>query len=282
MNHRKMFIAAAIAVSMYSSSLVALAEQKAFYTVEDAYVSASKISYDYNEGSVYQVYSQLGHITDITLHPNEKLVGVLAGDTDRWIIETANVDNTGHVYVKPKFADISTNFIINTDKRSYRLAVSSADIYNPVVSWDYPEEVYRKLASTEVYQNREEKEFLDIFTEKIGDRYIAKTMNYSYETKGSKKADAALVPLKVFDDGIRTYIQMPTSNKYDLPVLYNVEDINKGKLTLVNYRVHGAYFIADRVFTHARLHYSSNVYVDIYPKKVEAEQSKHLSGGDAQ
>lgn len=282
MNHRKIFIAAAIAVSMYSSSLVALAEQKAFYTVEDAYVSASKISYDYNEGSVYQVYSQLGHITDITLHPNEKLVGVLAGDTDRWIIETASVDNIGHVYVKPKFADISTNFIINTDKRSYRLAVSSADIYNPVVSWDYPEEVYRKLASTEVYQNREEKEFLDIFTEKIGDRYIAKTMNYSYETKGSKKADAALVPLKVFDDGIRTYIQMPTSNKYDLPVLYNVEDINKGKLTLVNYRVHGAYFIADRVFTHARLHYSSNVYVDIYPKKIEAEQSKHLSGGDAQ
>ncbi len=282
LNHHKIFIAIAVAVSMYSSNLLALAEQKAFYTTDDAYVSASKLMYDYNEGSVYQVYVQLGHVTDITLHPNEKLVGVLAGDTERWNIDTANVDNTVHVYIKPKFADISTNFIINTDKRSYRLAISSTDTYNPVISWDYPEEMYRKLASTEVYQNPEEKEFIDIFTEKIDGHYVAKTMNYSYETKGSKKADAALFPLKVFDDGTRTYIQMPKSNKYDLPVLYNVENTDKEKLMLVNYRIHGAYFIADRVFMHARLHYSANVYVDIYPKKAETGLSKRLTGGDAQ
>lgn len=282
LNHRKIFITVVVAVSMYSSSLIALAEQKAFYTTDDAYVSASKLMYDYNEGSVYQVYSELGHVTDIALHSNEKLVGVLAGDTERWSIETAEVANAVHVYVKPKFADISTNFIINTDKRSYRLLLFSTDTYNPVISWDYPEEMYRKLASTDVYQNREEKEFLDIFTEKIGERYVAKTMNYSYETKGSKKADAALFPLKVFDDGTRTYIRMPKSNKYDLPVLYNVESTDKGKLTLVNYRIHGAYFIADRVLTHARLHYLANVYVDIYPKKVESVLPKLLTGGDAQ
>ncbi|WP_019554938.1 TrbG/VirB9 family P-type conjugative transfer protein [Propionispira raffinosivorans] len=281
MNHRKIFIAFMVALSMYSSSLIALAEQKAFYATEDAYVSASKLLYDYNEGSVYQVYSELGHVTDIVLHQNEKLVGVLAGDTERWSIETAEVANIVHVYVKPKFADISTNFIINTDKRSYRLLVSSTDTYNPVIAWDYPEEMYRKVASAAVYKNREEKTFLDIFTEKIGDRYVAKTMNYFYETKGSKKANMALFPLKVFDDGTRTYIQMPKSNKYDLPVLYNVEDIDKEKLTLVNYRIHGAYFIADRVFMHARLHYSANVYVDIYPKKVESGLPKLFRGGDA-
>lgn len=281
MNHRKIFIAFMVALSMYSSSLIALAEQKAFYATEDACVYASKLLYDYNEGSVYQVYSELGHVTDIVLHQNEKLVGVLAGDTERWSIETAEVSNIVHVYVKPKFSDISTNFIINTDKRSYRLLVSSTDTYNPVIAWDYPEEMYRKVASATVYKNREEKEFLDIFIEKIGDRYVAKTMNYSYETKGSKKANMELFPLKVFDDGTRTYIQMPKSNKYDLPVLYNVEDIDKEKLTLVNYRIHGAYFIADRVFMHARLHYSANVYVDIYPKKVESGLPKLFRGGDA-
>jgi len=281
LNHRKIFIAFMVALSMYSSSLIALAEQKAFYATEDACVYASKLLYDYNEGSVYQVYSELGHVTDIVLHQNEKLVGVLAGDTERWSIETAEVSNIVHVYVKPKFSDISTNFIINTDKRSYRLLVSSTDTYNPVIAWDYPEEMYRKVASATVYKNREEKEFLDIFIEKIGDRYVAKTMNYSYETKGSKKANMELFPLKVFDDGTRTYIQMPKSNKYDLPVLYNVEDIDKEKLTLVNYRIHGAYFIADRVFMHARLHYSANVYVDIYPKKVESGLPKLFRGGDA-
>ena len=99
--------------------------------------------------------------------------------------------------------------------------------------------------------------------------------------RGSKKADTALFPLKVFDDGTRTYIQMPKSNKYDLPVLYNVENIDKEKLTLVNYRIHGAYFIADRVFTHARLYYSSSVYVDLYPKKEDSGLPKLLTGGDA-
>ena len=60
---------------------------------------------------------------------------------------------------------------------------------------------------------------------------------------------------------------MPKSNKYDLPTRYLVEDGNK--LSLVNYRVRGQYFIADRVFEKARLKYSSTRYIDIVPKKVE-------------
>lgn len=267
MKLRKLFIAAAVVLSMHAASLVAFADPKAFYSIEDAYIFAAKLTYEYNEGSVYQVYSKLGHVTDIALHPDEKLVGVLAGDTERWNLETAVVANIVHIYIKPKCADISTNFIVNTDKRSYRLLLSATDTYSAVVAWDFPEDIYRKTANTEVYRNREEKEVLDIFTEKVGDRYVSKTMNYAYETKGSKEADAALFPLKVFDDGTRTYIQMPASNKYDLPVLYNVENVDKEKLTLVNYRVHGTYFIADRVFTYARLYYSANVYVDLYPRK---------------
>ena len=68
------------------------------------------------------------------------------------------------------------------------------------------------------------------------------------------------------DDGVRTYIEMP-KNRYDLPVLYNVDDMDDEKLTLVNYRIKGKYYIADRVFNHARLQYTSKLYVDIYPKE---------------
>ena len=38
----------------------------------------------------------------------------------------------------------------------------------------------------------------------------------------------------------------------------------------------------DRVFTHARLYYSANVYVDIYPKKEKSGLPKISAGGDAQ
>ena len=47
---------------------------------------------------------------------------------------------------------------------------------------------------------------------------------------------------------------MPQSNKYDLPVLYNVDYENK--MTLVNYRIKNGYIIADRVFRKARLCYT--------------------------
>ena len=95
-------------------------------------------------------------------------------------------------------------------------------------------------------------------------------MNYKYETKANnKKLAREICPKKIFDDGVRTYIEMP-KNRYDLPVLYNVMDDEK--LTLVNYRIKGKYHTADRVFNHARLQYTSKLYVDIYPVKAGDEK----------
>ena len=117
----------------------------------------------------------------------------------------------------------------------------------------------------------EEKAYEEIFTEKRKGETLVKVMNHGYELHGSDEAEKNLYPLQVFDDGVRTYIQIPKSNKYDLPVLYHVNDKEKQKLTLVNYRIRYGYFIADRVFDHARLQYSAKEYVDILPKKTAAE-----------
>lgn len=253
--------------SILCASSPAFAAQ-GFYSVEEGTWQESRLVYPYYEGSVYQVYTQMGHVTDIELRPGEEIQGVLAGETVRWGIDTAMVGGVSHVYVKPKSGNISTDFIINTNQRSYRLLVSATGSYHPVVKWNYPADSARKLKKLREERSPEEKEWNEIFMENRGGQFVPKMMNYSYETKGSRKADKALYPLRIFDDGTRTYIEMPKSNKYDLPVLYNVDDVEKkGKLTLVNYRMHGAYFIADRVFTHARLYYSHKVYVDIFPRK---------------
>ena len=68
-----------------------------------------------------------------------------SGDTVRWIIGDT-VSGSGasrkvHILVKPTRADISTNLIINTDRRTYHLELrSTASTYMASVSWTYPQD----------------------------------------------------------------------------------------------------------------------------------------------
>ena len=80
------------------------------------------------DGALYQVYSAPGQVTDIVLQEGETLVGpgpVAAGDTVRWIIgdtlSGAGASRRVHILVKPTRADISTNLVINTDRRTYHV-----------------------------------------------------------------------------------------------------------------------------------------------------------------
>lgn len=226
----------------------------------------SYLVYPYKAGRLYSAKTQLGHITDIELRAGERIQNVLAGETKRWGIETAMVGRVPHVYVKPKAANISTNFIINTNQRSYRLVLSSTDSYTPIIRWSYEKEIQKSHKTKRIKSSHATAVDAEIFMQWHEGKLIPKVLNDAYRLQGSKRADRLLYPKRVFDDGTRTYIEMPKSNRYDLPVLYNVDDAEKkGKLTLVNYRIRHGYFIADRVFQHARLYFSHRVYVDIYP-----------------
>ncbi len=56
----------------------------------------------------------------------------------------------------------------------------------------------------------------------------------------------------MFDDGRQVYIQMPARiATTDAPPLFVVG--RKGDVELVNYRVRGAYYIVDRLFSRAEL-----------------------------
>lgn len=235
----------------------------------------SSVIFPYDETTIFQVFTMKNQVTDIMLKKGETLTGIVAGDTVQWRVENATVGNRPHVYIKPIVDNIQTNFILNTDKRSYHLDVSSMDIYTPIVSWTYPEETGSKGDSSgkkgkskeEDSIEKENEKFMEIFTETRSDgKQYLKNLNNKYKTKGSRKASTEIFPTEIFDDGTRTYIKVPLNNKYDLPVLYRVDDKNKKKLTLVNYRVRYGYFIADRVFDHARLKFSESEWVDILPK----------------
>ena len=74
-----------------------------------------------------------------------------------------------------------------------------------------------------------------------------------YQPRGrdGKRADAPAppwAPLRVFDDGRKTYLQLPEqARRYELPPLYALDHPGDPEPKLVNYRRSGDYLVADRL-----------------------------------
>lgn len=220
--------------------------QKPVYVPSDGASKGARVTYEYKDDSLFRVNTKLGFVNDIELKPGEVVTHIAGGDTKRWLIDKAVVGNVQHVYIKPIEPDIDTNIIINTNQRAYRLYVVSSDDYDPLVSFTFPGEA----SGSRVRPSEEEPSL------------YGKKLNRNYEIRIKKKADRALVPLEIFDDGQQTFIRISKENKYDLPVLYSIDPWNKKNVSMVNYRVKGEYFIADGVFPHGRLFYQQKFWID--------------------
>lgn len=205
--------------------------------------SESKTVYAYTPDAIYTLYGAPGRVIDIQLQPGEKLSGpVIAGDTVRWVVGTSISRNGAgtvtHVLVKPIQPGIETNFIITTDRRSYHLfAKSLARNFLPSVSWTYPHD---EMAKFDAY-NPDGQSSVDMLA---ANDISPDRLNFKYRINPEDKY--SWTPIRVFDDGTKTYVQMsPDMKNTEAPVLFI-----KGKegLNLVNYRVKGDYFVVDRLF----------------------------------
>ena len=123
-------------VMMSMAVLTAGANQPGYIFPEDANLVGSAVVYNYNEMNQYKIRAKIGYITDIMLKPGEALQEIVAGDTERWQVSSANVAGVYHVYIKPLKADITTNLIILSDARSYRLIMTSSNVYDDIVIFD--------------------------------------------------------------------------------------------------------------------------------------------------
>lgn len=183
-------------------------------------------------------------VTDIMLQPGEKVTGVHAGDTARWMY-TPGTSGSGeatvtHVMVKPLAPDIATNIVIHTDRRVYNLdLVSSAKEFFPSVSFGYPQDDMQKWQNFISEQRRTEGKILN-----EGTSVNPEDLNFGYEIRGTQPWK----PLRVWDDGKQVYIQMPKGwerSGMEAPVLIVYE---RKKERIVNYRVKGDLIICDSLF----------------------------------
>lgn len=212
-----------------------------------AYINAVQV-YPFSDGALYQVYAAPGEITDIALEPGEKLVGtgpVAAGDTLRWVIgDTESGTATGkriHILLKPTAPNLTTNLIINTDRRTYHLELrSDAKTYMASVSWAYPQDQLIAL--------RQQNAAAEAATPVMRGVDI-NALNFRYRIEGG---NPAWRPLRAFDDGRQVFIAFPSGiAQGEMPPLWVVGPQGKGQL--VNYRVRGRYMIVDRLFGAAEL-----------------------------
>lgn len=215
--------------------------------VRDGFLNAMQ-QYPWAEGALYQLYAAPGQVTDITLQEGEQLVGpgpVAAGDTVRWIIgdtlSGAGPAQRVHILVKPTRPGLSTNLIINTDRRTYHLELhSTTATWMSSVSWTYPQDALIALAA----RNREAAVRAPSVPAVDVD-----ALNFRYRIVGDQPAWR---PVRAFDDGHQVFIELPASiGQGDLPPLFVLGTAGEGEL--VNYRLRGRYLVVDRLFAAAEL-----------------------------
>lgn len=206
----------------------------------------------WSEGGLYQVYTAPGRVTDLVLEPGERLAGpgpIAAGDTARWVIgdtesgeaETRRV----HVLIKPTVAGLSTNLVINTDRRTYYVELrAGAAAYMASVAWTYPKDaliaVSKPAPTAPPAPPAPAPPMVDINLARL---------NFDYRILGDK---VAWRPQQVFDDGAKVHVVLPSGvATSDLPPLFLIDAA--GRAGLVNYRLDGRQIIVDRLFDRAEL-----------------------------
>jgi type IV secretion system protein VirB9 len=207
--------------------------------------------YTYGQGEPVLVCAPL-RVCFVELQPGEKLLGEpYIGDSVRWFVSPGlyggEDESTQVVVVKAQDPNLETNLLLMTNRRMYSIRlVSRPSDYVARVAFRYPEDERRewlmKMQAKLPPPPAPEPKVLPAIVS-------AEQLNFGYKVKGGNEH---LRPLKVFDDGSKTYLAMPATMQHrEAPALLVIGD--DGRPVMSNYRVipeSGTYVLdrlADRI-----------------------------------
>jgi P-type conjugative transfer protein TrbG len=193
-------------------------------------------------------------VCDVELQAGEQVNSIHLGDTARWTVEPAITGNgpaeVQHLIIKPMDVGLETSLIVTTNRRTYHLGLRSHRTeFMPRVGFTYPEEALAKWDALKNFDVKQRQERTIAQTgEYLGD------LNFAYDVSGS----AAWKPVCVYNNGIKTIIQMPAAMaQTEAPTLLVVRKdgglFTEDETVMVNYRVQGDRYILDTVFDKAIL-----------------------------
>ncbi len=220
------------------------------YPTPAAYIN-STLFYDYEAGRLYEVQTSPRFLTAIMLRPGERLLAKASGDTVRWVLgETAQGAGANQqvvVLLKPIRGGLRTNIVLTTDQRTYLIEAASREggAYTSAVSWNYPQEEMQALAAQQAAAEAKAQTV-------VAGALAIDQLHFGYRVEAKKGKAPRWEPLRVFDDGTKTYIQFPINMAAtEAPPLFLVGP--GGKAELVNYRYLNGYYIVDRLIDVAEL-----------------------------
>lgn len=206
-------------------------------------------------------------ICDVQLQAGEQVNSINVGDSARWLIEPAvsssGPNETQHLIIKPMDVGLSTSLVVTTDRRTYHMKLSSTRYeFMARVAFQYPDDVNAKWAAlkahNEVVRNERTIAVPGAYTGgatggagRPAAEYLS-NLSFNYSVKGK----ARWKPVRVFNDGVKTIIEMPEAMKQtEAPSLLVIRaggSVKKAEDTsLVNYRVQGDRYIVDQIFDEA-------------------------------
>lgn len=213
------------------------------------------VTYPYSSESKPIIACSVYHFCIVQLESGEKLNSYGLGDTDNWqtnaFITGQGATESISIQMKPARNDLSTDLTISTNKRTYLIGlVAKPEAATTVLRFYYPMETM--LTTINAINNQQTSNsstsVIDTTPMTSGTQIDINHMNFNYRIKGD---NTPWRPLRVFDDGNKTYIEMPAiAAKFTLPVLYLARD---RQMQLVNYRYEQPYFIVDGLFSRAWL-----------------------------
>lgn len=106
---------ATLIMAALGAPLVAHAGAKAYPSA----LSARLVRFVYNPNQTYTIYTRPGMETDLRIPAGSQLVGLVLGDTTRWI--TSGLGNSNNVFIKPVAAGLETSGTLVTTHRTYQV-----------------------------------------------------------------------------------------------------------------------------------------------------------------
>lgn len=195
-------------------------------------------------------------ICAIRLQEGEIVNDYNLGDAHRWKMVPSVIGQKGthnaitYVIVKPTEPGLTTSAIITTNRRSYTMKlVSTKDKGMTEINFDYPDEAAR------AWDEYREARAKHVYATTLPTGESIANLDFNYKLGGDSPK---WKPMRVYTDGVKTYIQFPSSSLADdAPVLTALGKdggwFSEPSQRIVNYRLLGDRYVVDQVLERAVL-----------------------------
>jgi type IV secretion system protein VirB9 len=217
-----------LALSIVASAHVTLAATTPSRGLTDPRIRTAA----YREDEVYQLKGFVGYGIELIFEAGEEFVGQGGGDLDAITFGA----HENHVILKPRAANVGTNFVVYTNRRAYRFDYAVADRRPSALSDDVIYAVRFSYPPPSAEEGPTVAEQVDADLAAAG---TARPRNSDYWFCGN----SAVKPIAASDDGVHT--RLTFGSKTELPVIFvRGED---GVESLLNFSVDAGDIVIHRI-----------------------------------